>query len=473
MNILRKRSRDFGGILIIQRHIKTIIGYLLNFSPTRLIALGFFVIIMIGAILLSLPISSKNGGSIGFVNALFTATSAVCVTGLTVVDTYLHWTVFGQVIIVLLIQIGGLGFMTMATLFSFMLKRRISLRERLLIAESLNQYSVSGVVRLTQQILIRTLLFECIAALILSARFIGEFGWADGIYKGIFHSITAFCNSGFDLMGEKGQFSSLTSYVDDITVNVTVMLLVIIGGLGFSVWDDIYKVKRFKNLTLHSKLVLSITAVLSAGGFIAFFLLEYGNPGTLGVLGLKGKVLATLFQSVSLRTAGFNTIPLADMTNASKFLTMILMFIGGSPGSTAGGIKTTTVGVLIFSVWSLIKGKQDIEIFERRLNFNVVLRALSIVTIGFQVIVVGFIVLSVFENAAFIDVLFEVVSAFGTSGATLGVTPTLTIISKITLIMIMYFGRVGVLTIALALVAKSHNISVKRYRYPEEKVMVG
>jgi trk system potassium uptake protein TrkH len=451
---------------------KKILNHLLNIHPTQAIVLGFATIILIGAVLLNLPIASKDGQSIGFLNALFTATSAVCVTGLVVVDTYTHWTVFGQIIILTLIQIGGLGFMTMATLLSFVLRRRITLKERLLIVESLNQYNIQGVVKLIQRILIGTLIFEGAGAIILSLRFIPDFGVVNGTYKGIFHAISAFCNAGFDLMGEYQQFSSLTMYVDDLIVNLVVMSLIVIGGLGFAVWDDVYRAKNFRGLQLHTKLVLSITGALLVFGFIFFFLMEFNNPATLKPLNIKGKVLASMFQSVTIRTAGFNTINQPDMTNASVFVTMFLMFIGGSPGSTAGGIKTATVGVLIFTVLAVIKGKEDIELFERRINHSIALRALAITAISVVLVVTVTVILSIFKDATLVEVLFEAISAFGTVGLSLGITPSLSDISKLALIITMFLGRVGVLTMALALASRTHKAHSK-YRYLEDKVMVG
>ncbi|WHH59523.1 TrkH family potassium uptake protein [Petroclostridium sp. X23] len=460
------------GVVFTNYINKRIIKKILSFTPAQLIPIGFATVILIGAILLNLPIASRDGQSIGFINALFTATSAVCVTGLVVVDTYTHWTLFGQITILFLIQIGGLGFMTMATLFSLVLGRRIGLKERLLIAESLNQCSLEGMVRLTKQILLGTLLFEMSGAIILSIQFIGEFGVANGIYKGIFHAISAFCNAGFDLMGEKEKFSSLVSYVDNTMVNLTIMALIVIGGLGFSVWDDVYRVKRFKELRLHTKLVLMVTAVLLITGFLFFALLEYNNPNTLQPLGVKGKFLATMFQSVTPRTAGFNTLPLPDLTNASKFFTIILMFIGGSPGSTAGGIKTATAGVLIFAIISVLKGSEDTNIFERRVNVQVVLRALAITVISLSIVVGTTVILSIFEQASFMEMFFEAVSAFGTVGLSLGITPSLSTVSKLAIIMTMFFGRVGVLTMALALTIKMKK-SNANYKYPEGKIMVG
>lgn len=445
---------------------------MIKIRPTQAIVMGFAVIIFIGSVLLNLPISSKDGHSIGFVDSIFTATSAVCVTGLVVVDTYTHWTVFGQVVILLLIQIGGLGLMTLATLFSLALGRKISFKERLLIAESLNQFSPQGMVKLIKDILIGTMVFEGLGAIILSLRFAGEFGIKGGIYKGIFHAISAFCNAGFDLMGEKGQFSSLTSYVEDPLVNITIMSLIIMGGLGFAVWEDVLKTRSFSGLRLHTKLVLVMTGILLVSGFVFFLVLEYTNAKTLQPLSFKGKILASMFQSVTPRTAGFNTLQIADLTNASKLVTMILMFIGGSPGSTAGGIKTSTAGVLIFSVVSVLKGYKDVNMFKKRLEVEVIFRAMAIVILSLIVIISTTIVLSIFENATLTEYFFESISAFGTVGLSLGITPALGIASKLALAFTMFMGRVGVLTMGMAIAVRMQKSEVK-LKYPEAKVLVG
>jgi trk system potassium uptake protein TrkH len=441
-------------------------------SQTQAIVIGFAAIIFAGCILLNLPISTKTGYSIGFINALFTATSAVCVTGLVVVDTYTHWSFFGQVIILLLIQIGGLGFMTLATLFSLALGRKISFKERLLIAESLNQYSPQGMVKLIKDILLGTMIFEGIGAIILSIRFAGQYGIKDGIFKGIFHSISAFCNAGFDLMGGNGQFSSFSTYVEDPVVNLTIMALVIIGGLGFAVWEDVYKTRNFSEFRVHTKLVLVTTTILLVSGFIFFMALEYSNTETLQPLSLKGKVLASMFQSVTPRTAGFNTLSLPDLTNASKLITMVLMFIGGSPGSTAGGIKTTTAGVLLFAVISVLRGCKDVNVFKKRLEIEVIIRSLAIVLLSLFVIISTTIVLSVFENATLFEYLFESTSAFGTVGLSMGITPTLGRIGKLALIITMFMGRVGVLTMGMAVNIRIQKSDTK-LKYPIEKILVG
>jgi trk system potassium uptake protein TrkH len=449
-----------------------ILKFNINIKPTQTIVIGFMAIILVGSILLDLPIASRDGKSIGFINSLFTATSATCVTGLVIADTYTQWTLFGQIVILFLIQVGGLGFMTIATLFSFILKRKISLKERLVMIESLNQYYLQGVVGLVKRVIIGTFIIEGIGALLLSLRFVPDFGIIKGVYSGIFHAVSAFCNSGFDLMGQYGQFSSLTAYSGDVIVNLVVSVLIIIGSLGFAVWDDLYKEKSFKTLQLHSKLVLFITGLLLFFGFISFFLIEHGNVGTIGTLSFPNKLLASFFQSVSSRTAGFSTINLCNMRSGTVFITMLLMFIGGSPGSTAGGIKTTTAGVLLFAAIAVIKGKEDTEMFRRRISSATVTRAFTITLISALIVSCATIMLTTFEDLAFMEAFFEAVSAVGTAGLTLGVTSGLGVIGKIILVFAMFIGRVGILTMALALLEKPHS-KYNKYRYMEEKVMIG
>ncbi|CAH2212374.1 TrkH family potassium uptake protein [Tepidibacter aestuarii] len=437
-------------------------------SPAQIMVIGFAMIILIGAILLNTPMATNSGEQVGFINALFTSTSAVCVTGLVVVDTGTYWTLFGKVVIITLIQVGGLGFMSMATLFAILVRKKIYLHQRLLIQEALNQYDLSGLVRLTRHILIGTFIIEGIGAIILSSVFVPQMGFAKGIGYGVFHAISAFCNAGFDLMGN---FSSLTSYVDNITVNIVIMMLIILGGLGFPVMFDVMKKRKFSKLNLHSKIVISISSFLILFGFILFFAIEYSNPDTLGGLSFKGKVLGALFQSVTTRTAGFNTIDLAAMKDSSKFLTVIFMFIGGSPASTAGGIKTTTIGVLFLSVIAFIRGKEDVEAFGRRISYTVVNKSLGVIAIGVSIVVVLTMSLSLTDTKfQFIHILFEAVSAYGTVGLSIFGSPNLTTIGKILIALSMFAGRVGALTILFAI---SNRKKKSVIRYPEEKVMVG
>lgn len=448
-------------------------------KPTQILVLGFLFLIIIGTILLNLPIATNTKESIGFIDALFTATSAVCVTGLVVVNTLDFWSPFGKVVILILIQIGGLGFMTFATMFFIMMGRKIRLKERLIIQEALNQYTISGMVRLTKNVVLGTLLIEGIGAVLLAIRFVPEHG-AEGIFMAIFHSISAFCNAGFDIIGD----SSLTPYVGDVIVNIAIMLLIILGGLGFTVWIDVIRVSKdkmankygyrrmFKKFTLHTKIVLVLTFAFIVIGFILFFLLESGNPNTLGPLSMKDKILGSLFQSITPRTAGFNTMPLDQMNHASKFLTILFMFVGGSPAGTAGGVKTVTVGVIILSVISVIRGKERTEAFDRSIPGTIIKRALAVVTIGMTVVITVTMILSATEvGTSFMNIFFESVSAFATVGLTLGITGSLTTIGKIIISITMFIGRLGPVTMALAFSMKGKSkASIKK---PEEKVMVG
>lgn len=438
--------------------------------PTQILVLGFAALILIGTLLLNLPIASQNGQSVGFVNALFTATSAVCVTGLVVVDTLTYWTTFGQVVIILLIQIGGLGFMTMGTLFALLLGKKITLRERLVMQEALNQFSVSGVVRLAKYILIMTFTIEGIGALFLSTRFIPIYGLGRGIWYSVFHAISAFCNAGFDLIGN---FRSLTPFVNDPLINIVVMFLIVLGGIGFVVILDVIQKKSFKKLSLHSKLSISMTIILITVGFIVILILEYNNPDTMGQLPLKGKLLSAMFHSITPRTAGFNTLPTDKLTIASIFFTIVLMFIGGSSAGTAGGVKITTTGVVIATIVSVIKGKDDTETFGRRIPRDIVNKSLAIIGLALGLVIIVTMILSITEaENSFIEIFFEAVSAFGTVGLSLGITSSLSTIGKIIVSVTMFFGRVGPLTVFLAL-AQRRQGNKGILRYPEEKIIVG
>lgn len=444
------------------------------FSAYRLkvILFGYAAVILAGALLLCLPCSVRNGVPPSFLDALFTATTSTCVTGLVVHDTYTYWSAFGHVVILCLIQIGGLSFMVIATLFSLLIRRTITLKERMLIVESLNQDNIQGIVRMTRNILIMTLSVEAAGALLLWPNFAAEYGWLPALGKSVFHSVSAFCNAGIDLMGETEAFSSLTGYAGNVMVNLVITLLIITGGLGFSVWYDIRQKKSLRRLSLHSKLVLTITAFLLAGGTVFFLIVEYDNPATMGNMSFGDKLLASWFQSVTTRTAGFNTIDLNAMTVSGKFMSMILMFIGGSPGSTAGGLKTVTFAVLLATVISVLRGNRNVNVFHRRLSGALVMRAITILFLSITVCGVGVMILSMCNpEFAFIDICYEVISAFGTVGQTLGITPDLAAGSKITLIVVMLLGRVGVLTTTFAF-AMRMNQEGTNFTYPEEKVML-
>lgn len=444
----------------------------IKITPTQMIVSGFAVMIIVGALLLNLSIASRNGQPVGFINAIFTATSSVCVTGLVVVDTGTHWTIFGQIVILLLIQIGGLGFMTMSTLLALLLGRRITLKERLLIQESLNQFDLEGLVKLTKNIIIITFGIELIGAIFFSFVFIPDYGLKKGIAFSIFHSISGFCNAGFDLIGD---FKSFTPYVSNSIVNINTIFLIIIGGLGFSVWMDIteaVKDRNLRNITLHSKVVILSTIILIAVGTILVFILEMNNQDTLRELSVKGKVLASFFHSVVPRTAGFNTLDTVALTTPTKFMTIILMFIGGSPGSTAGGIKTTTAAILFLTVVSVVRGKEDTEVFERHLPKCLVYRAMSVAFISLGLVVFVTMLLSITEKADFMTLFFEATSAFGTVGLTQNYTTDLSSIGKLIISTTMFGGRVGPLTIVLALARKASRNS-GNVKYPEDRIIVG
>ncbi len=435
-------------------------------TPYQILVLGFAGLILAGALILMTPQASATGQSLSFIDALFTATSAVCVTGLVVVDTGTYFSLFGQLVIIFLIQTGGLGIVTMATLMALLIRRRINLRERLIMQEALNHMTVAGVVRMTQYIILVTLLIEFIGGTILAVRLYPEFG-TQGIYFGYWHSVSAFCNAGFDLFGN---FGSITSYVDDITINLTISSLIILGGIGFTVIFDVWDNKKWEKFSLHTKLVLITTGFLLLFGTTVIFLLEMNNPNTLQPLSLQGKLLGSYFQSVSTRTAGYNTVDIGQLHDATVFFMVILMFIGASPTSTGGGIKTTTFGVIIAAVWALITGKPDAEIFKRRVSQQLIYKAFSVILIAATLVIFVTMMMSITEQASFLQILFEVVSAFGTVGLTTGITPTLTEQGKIWITLTMFAGRVGPVTLALALALRTKKGMVQ---YPEGKIIIG
>jgi trk system potassium uptake protein TrkH len=439
-------------------------------TPYQILVLGFAGLIVGGALLLMTPMASATGQQLSFLDALFTATSAVCVTGLVVVDTGTYFSVFGQLVIISLIQAGGLGIMAMATLMAILIGKRIKFRERLVMQEALNHLTVSGVVRLTRYLIKTTLLIEFIGGTILAVRWYDDLG-PKGIYFGYWHAISSFCNAGFDLFGSvTGKFSSATGYVDDITVNLVVTLLIIIGGIGFTVIADVWTNRSFSKLSLHSKVVLITTLVLIVFGTLVIFLLEYNNANTLAALSWKGKILASYFQSVTTRTAGWNTVDIGRLTDATLFFMVLFMFIGASPASTGGGIKTSTAAVLAAAIWALIRGRNDAELFERRITYSIIYKAFSVMLISAVLVIFVTMMLSISENQPFIKLLFETTSAFGTVGLSTGITPTMTSTGKLWLIFTMFAGRVGPVTLALALALKHRKGNIQ---YPEGKMIIG
>lgn len=441
-----------------------------SISQLQYIAIGFLIMIAIGTALLMLPISSANGNSMGFLTSLFTATSASCVTGLVVVDTSIAWSFFGKLVILILIQIGGLGFISVGVFCAIIMRKKIGLRARGLIMESTNSLQIGGVVKLTRKILYGTLIFEGVGAVLLAFRFSKDFGVLRGIWYGIFHSVSAFCNAGFDLMGSRyGAYNSLSYYYQDLTVNFVIMSLIIIGGIGFIVWDDIH-IHRFKfsRYKLHTKIVLLMTAILVFLGAVLLYFTELNAE--ISDMSMKGKILSSLFSSVTARTAGFNTIDTAKLTNSGKLLTMLLMFIGGSPGSTAGGIKATTVFVLLMYVRSNIGRTYGINVFNRRLDDEAVKVAAAIATINLSLVLIASFIIMAIQNLAMPDVLFEAFSAIGTVGMTTGITRDLTTASRVIIILLMYLGRVGSLSFALAF---TQNKKIAHVMHAKEAISVG
>lgn len=440
-----------------------------SLSPAGLIVVAFLLAILAGTILLVMPFATKAPGSIGLSNALFTATSAVCVTGLVIADTASTWSVFGQTVILILIQIGGLGIMTAASTFSLILGKNIGLKERLTIQESLNEFSLQGVVKLFRYIIIATFTIEGIGALLLATRFIPKFGFFNGLAKSVFHSISAFCNAGFDIMGTTAApFVSISGFNKDFIVVMTIGLLFVIGGLGFVVWKDIISVRKFKDFMLHTKVVVIMTSILIVGGTLLFFIFEFGN--TMDGMGFFQRLYNSFFHAVTPRTAGFNTLPVDQMLPQSQFLTIILMFIGAAPGSTGGGIKITTFAIVLFTIIHYMKGTDEVNMLKRRVSPVVVRKSLTIFFVGLALVFTTTFVLLLSDAGSFVECIFESVSAFGTVGLSTGITPSLPLAGKIMITITMFVGRVSPLALALSL---SQLAPKKPYSYPEGKIAVG
>ncbi|WP_172255505.1 TrkH family potassium uptake protein [Saccharibacillus deserti] len=439
----------------------------LRFAPPQILAMGYAVMVLIGTILLTLPISNQTGKHLPLIDAFFTATSAVCVTGLVVVDTGTFFNTFGQMVILVLIQVGGLGFMTMATLFALVFQRRISLRDRLLLQEALNQGTVEGIVRLIRRVIYYSLAIEAVGALAFTLRLSFDMPFGRALYFGIFHSVSFFNNAGFDIFGD---FRSLTGYAEDPVMNLTAIALIVLGGLGFIVLSDLADFRSHRKLSMHSKVVLSTTGALLLLGFAVILAFEWGNTGTLGQYGWGGKFWGALMQSVSPRTAGVNSVDLTALHQATQFLLLILMFIGASPGSTGGGIKTTTFAVTIGAMIAMMRGHEDVVFFRQRLARERILKALTIILLSLALVVSVAMLLSATEGRDFMLILFETTSAFGTVGLSLGLTPDLSTFGKVMIALTMFAGRVGLLTLVYALKPKKNP---EKYRYPEGKIIIG
>lgn len=442
-----------------------------HFSPMQIIAVAFVAIILVGALLLMLPFASRDGVSCGFRPALFTATSATCVTGLVLYDTWSQWSGFGQIVILCLIELGGLGFMTAASFVIFLFRRRVGLRQRMVMAQALSVSDMDGIVRLQKWVLCGSLLIQFAGALILILRFIPEYGWLRAIRWGVFHSVSAFCNAGFDIFGALEPGSSLILFQKDPVVILTLSALVVLGGLGFFVWEEVIRVHNWRKFSVYTKLVLMMTSVLILGGALAFCLLEWNNPATLGEMTVPQKLLNGFFQSVTVRTAGFAAVDQAGLTDAGKAVSILLMLIGGSSGSTAGGVKTVTVLVLLLFFGSRLRSKETVSVFRRTIPQKQVLDAMTIVGIMILLAMFGGVFISAGSDVDFTDALFESVSALGTVGLSAGVTAGLSVPAQILIIVYMYFGRVGVLTLSLGFLMG--NRAEERYRYAQTNLLIG
>lgn len=441
-------------------------GKLIKLNPAQILVIGFGCLILVGALLLMLPISTVEAGKgLNFIDALFESTSAVCVTGLSVVDTGTTFTLFGQIVLLILIQFGGWGFMTVGIFMFIILGKKIGLKERLLLQDALNVFTLSGVVKLVLRIVAITIIVEFIGAAILALRWSAEMPWGTAVYYGIFHSISAFNNAGFGLEAD-----SLSKWVGDPTINLVITSLFIIGGIGFSVILDVWRKKSFRKLSLHSKVALLMTLVLIVTGTLIIFISEYRNPATIGHFSLGNKLWASYFQGVTPRTAGFNTIDIGKMTQSSQVFMMVLMFIGASPGSTGGGIKTTTFSIILLAFWSVLSNREDVTIFKRRISWSLVNKSLSIGVTAMIFIFLIFFVLTFTEHVEMRKLLFETLSAFGTVGLSTGITGNLSPAGRVLITLMMFIGRLGPLTMAFALLSKPKDAKVK---YAEEKILIG
>ncbi len=449
-------------------------------STTQLSAIGFFIAIIAGTCLLKLPFATMPGQTTTWIDALFTATTSICVTGLTTVTMATHWTLFGKIIIMLLCQLGGFGVITVTIFIFVVIGKKISMRERIRIQESYNLDSSKGMVILLKRIIKGTLIVEGIGAFFYSFQFIPQFGYIKGIWYSIFHSVSAFCNAGIDILGD----SSFRLYISNPIINFTTMFLIIVAGIGFPVWWDIITAIKdcrkaskknrfiFRKLELHSKVAITTTMILIGVGFIITFICEYSNPATIGTMSMGEKLMASFFQSITTRTAGFESISQGQLTNGTALCSLILMFIGGSPAGTAGGIKTTTMAMLVLTTVASLRGNKDTEVFGRKISPTILRTGLSIILCSFAVLLISTMLLFIIEDFSFLDTFYETVSAIATVGLTRGITPELSIAGKVVIIITMYLGRIGPITMAMAMLAKRHN--KKNFReLPERTIILG
>lgn len=437
-------------------------------SATQIIAVSFALIIGLGTVLLMLPISSAQGQPTDFVDALFTATSATCVTGLVAGDTGTMWSGFGQTVIIIMIELGGLGFMSAATAMLFLFRKKIGLRQRMLVAQALSLEDMESVVRIQKLVIGGSLAIQGVGALILTLCFLPDFGFATAIKWGLFHSISAFCNAGFDIFGYN---DSVMHFNQNPVILGTLMLVITVGGLGFFVWEELLRVRSFKKCSVYTKLVLVTSAALVLLGTVVTLILEWDNPGTLGPMSWGGKILNSLFQSVTLRTAGFAGVDQALLTDGSKGFSVVMMLIGGSSGSTAGGLKTVTFMVLLLFIGARIRGRDSVNVFNRRIPEHKVLDAMTIIAIVVGLCMAGAVVIAATSPINFTDSLYESASALGTVGLTAGATSLLSLAGRLIIIVFMYFGRVGVLTLSMGFLLGDR--AKQRYQYAETNLLIG
>ncbi|MCP1309599.1 TrkH family potassium uptake protein [Paenibacillus tyrfis] len=439
----------------------------IKLTPPRVLAGGFALIIIIGSLLLTLPAASADGQSMKYIDALFTATSATCVTGLIIVDTGVHFSLFGQIVLLLMVQLGGLGFMTMATWFTLALKRRVSLRDRLLLKESMNHANIDDIVRLIIRVFLYSITIEGIAALYFMLRWWQEMPLGKAAYFGLFHSVSIFNNAGFELFGG---FRSLTPYVNDLGINLVSMMLIFFGGIGFVVISELIEFPKTRKLSLHSKVVLSTNGILVLAGAVLILIFEFTNAKTLGGMPWETKIVASFFQSMTLRSAGVNTLDIAELRTATQFLMIVMMFIGAAPGSTGGGIRLTTFAILVGAFVAMLRGKEDVVLFRHRLPAKDIYKAVTFTLTAVFFLAFATMLLSTLQDQDFLKILFETTSAFGTVGLSMGLTADLTFAGKIVMICVMFIGRVGLVTLAFAL---QPNPKKELYRYPEGKIIIG
>ena len=440
-------------------------------NPTKIIAITFAVIILLGTAALMLPIASRSGTSCGLRPALFTATSATCVTGLVLYDTWTQWTGFGQAVILALIEIGGLGFMSAASFLIFLLRRKVGLKQRMIMAQAMSLTDLRGVVRLQKLVLFGSLGIQTAGALLLFVRFLPEYGPWTALKWGVFHSVSAFCNAGFDILGSVQPGIGMMEFQSDPVVLLTLSALIVVGGLGFLVWQELATERSFRKFSVYTKLVLITTGFLLLGGTVLFCILERNNPNTLGAMSPGDRILNAFFQSVTVRTAGFASIDQAALTDGGKAVATVLMLIGGSSGSTAGGVKTVTMVVLLLFIAARARGKETVCVFKRTIPSSQVMDAMTIITILVGLAMFGSIFICATSPFTFVDALFESVSALATVGLTAGGTPLLSVPAQILIIIYMYFGRVGVLTIALGFLMG--NKAQERFQYAQTKLLIG